>query len=45
VPSDAKYVRKIGYAAVGEVNADVVRDLMAQAVNALPRFRRHVRAG
>lgn len=40
-PSDAKFVRKIGFAAVDEVDDAVVHDLLAQAVDRLPQFRQH----
>ena len=40
-PSDNRYVRKIGFVAPDEVDDAVVHDLLAQAVDRLPRFRRH----
>jgi hypothetical protein len=41
--SDAKYVRKIGIASADDVDGDVVRDLLTQALDTLPRFRQQAR--
>ena len=38
-PSDAVYVRKVSYSAAGDVDEAVVRGLLGQALDALPRFR------
>jgi hypothetical protein len=38
--SEAKFVRKIGFESADDVDAGVIDDLLAQAVEALPRFRR-----
>ena len=43
-PSDAKYVRRINYASVGDVDEAVVADLLSQALDTLPRFRQQVRS-
>ena len=43
-PSDAKYVRKISVASADEVDEDAVRDLLTQALDTLPRFRRQARS-
>ncbi len=38
-PSDAQFVRKISYRCADDVDEDAVRGLLAQAIEALPRFR------
>ena len=38
-PSDGKYVRKIGFVEVEQVDDGAVHDLLAQAVDGLPYFR------
>jgi hypothetical protein len=43
-PSDAKYVRRITVTAAGDVDEGTVADLLSQALDALPRFRRQVRS-
>ena len=42
-PSDTKYVRRITYASAGDVDEAIVADLLSQALDAFPRFRRQVR--
>jgi hypothetical protein len=37
--SDAKFVRKMGFESVDDVDDAVIRDLLTEAVDALPRFR------
>jgi hypothetical protein len=37
--SDAKFVRKMGFESVDDVDDAIIRDLLTQAVDALPRFR------
>jgi hypothetical protein len=37
--SDAEFVRKISYRSVDDVDEGVVRELLTQALEALPRFR------
>jgi hypothetical protein len=37
--SDAKFVRKVGFESVDAVDDAVIRDILTQAVDALPRFR------
>jgi len=44
-PSDAKYVRKICCTSRGDVDESVVRDLLTQALDTLPRFRQRARCG
>ena len=38
-PSDAKFVRRIGYASVEDIDGRVIADLVRQAVDLLPAFR------
>jgi hypothetical protein len=38
-PSDAKFVRRIGYASVEDIDGLVIADLVGQAVGILPAFR------
>ncbi len=40
-PSDDKFVRKIRFVTVDDVDDAVVHDLLAQAVDRLPYFRQH----
>jgi hypothetical protein len=41
--SDAKFVRRIAFGSVDDVDDAVIRDLLAQALDTLPRFRLRVR--
>jgi hypothetical protein len=41
--SDAKFVRKIGYETLEDVDDAAIGDLVSQAIAALPTFRRVVR--
>jgi hypothetical protein len=41
-PSDARFTRRITYRTVDDVDDDVIGDILAQAIGALPRFRREV---
>jgi hypothetical protein len=41
--SDAKFVRKIGYESVEDVDGAAISDLVSKAIAALPAFRRVVR--
>ena len=41
--SDAKFVRKIGFASLEDVDDAAIGDLVSQAIAALPTFRRVVR--
>jgi hypothetical protein len=43
--SDAKYVRKIGYASASDVDEAGLRNLLTQAIDTLPRFRQQARRG
>ena len=43
-PSEAKFVRRINYVSADDVNEAVVTDLLSQALDTLPRFRRLVRS-
>ena len=41
--SDAKFVRKIGFASLEDVDDAAIGDLVSQAIAALPTFRRFIR--
>jgi hypothetical protein len=43
-PSDAKYARSITATSAGDVDEAMVADLLSQALDALPRFRKQVRS-
>lgn len=38
-PSEAQFVRKIGFGSASDVDEAAVRDLLVRALDALPRFR------
>ena len=42
-PSDAKFVRKIGYAPSDDVDGAAIMELVSQAIAALPTFKQAVR--
>jgi hypothetical protein len=44
-PSDTKYVRRITFTSADEVDESIVADLLGQALDTLPQFRRQARSG